>query len=250
MTAAVSEATANAVLKAGVMLMESGAEIYRVEDTMNRLCLSQPGITSPQSYVTATGVMLSFEVDGQVVTRIARVKNHKTNLTVVDAINDMSREAGQMSPEEIMARLEKIAAGGKYEPWQTMLMGGLGAGGFAVFFGGTLLEAVLSFCIGICIRILTGLISQIKINDLLVNLLASFTGTLLSVISHVIFPAAEISKLVISSIMLLAPGLAMTNAIRDTVSGDYLAGIARAAEAFLTATAIAVGSALVLLIWR
>ena len=49
--------------------------------------------------------------------------------------------------------------------------------------------------------------------------------------------------------MLLVPGLAITNAIRDTVAGDFLSGLSRAAEAFLIAVAIAVGTGAVISIW-
>ncbi len=54
--------------------------------------------------------------------------------------------------------------------------------------------------------------------------------------------AEHLDIVIISSIMLLVPGLAITNAIRDTVSGDLLSGISRTVEAFLVAVAIAIGS--------
>ena len=56
----------------------------------------------------------------------------------------------------------------------------------------------------------------------------------------------HVDKIIIGSIMLLVPGLAITNAIRDTIAGDLLAGISRAVEAFLIAIAIAIGSGIVL----
>ena len=56
-------------------------------------------------------------------------------------------------------------------------------------------------------------------------------------------------KVIIGSIMLLVPGLAITNAIRDTVAGDLVSGLARGAEAFLTAIAVAVGTGVVLSFW-
>ena len=49
--------------------------------------------------------------------------------------------------------------------------------------------------------------------------------------------------------MLLVPGLAITNAIRDTISGDLLAGLTRAVEAFLVAISIAIGTGAVLSFW-
>ena len=49
--------------------------------------------------------------------------------------------------------------------------------------------------------------------------------------------------------MLLVPGLAITNAIRDTISGDLVSGLTRAAEAFFIAISIAVGTGAVLSFW-
>ena len=46
---------------------------------------------------------------------------------------------------------------------------------------------------------------------------------------------------IISSIMPLVPGVAITNAVRDTLQGDYLSGMARILEVFLKAAAIALG---------
>ena len=43
------------------------------------------------------------------------------------------------------------------------------------------------------------------------------------------------------SILPLLPGVAITNAIRDTLQGDYMSGGARAVEAFVMAASIAIG---------
>ena len=40
------------------------------------------------------------------------------------------------------------------------------------------------------------------------------------------------------------PGTAITNAIRDTLRGDYNSGMARAVEAFVTALSIAIAVAI------
>ncbi len=48
--------------------------------------------------------------------------------------------------------------------------------------------------------------------------------------------------------MPLVPGTAITNAIRDTLRGDYISGSARAIEAFIVALSIALGVALGLLL--
>jgi uncharacterized membrane protein YjjP (DUF1212 family) len=49
--------------------------------------------------------------------------------------------------------------------------------------------------------------------------------------------------------MPLVPGVAITNAIRDTLNGDYVSGAARAVEAFIKALAIALGVGLGLMLF-
>lgn len=83
-----AEKSANCVLKAGVLLMSSGAEVYRVEETMNRLGNSIPGVDSSESYVMVTGIICSVEMGGQTVTRMARIHDTSRNLLVVSAVNN------------------------------------------------------------------------------------------------------------------------------------------------------------------
>ena len=47
--------------------------------------------------------------------------------------------------------------------------------------------------------------------------------------------------MIVSAIMPFVPGAAITNAVFDTLHGDYLSGLARAAEAFVIAAAVASG---------
>ncbi|WP_435575723.1 threonine/serine exporter family protein, partial [Dubosiella newyorkensis] len=74
----------NTVMRVGTMLMSSGAEVYRVEDTMNRIAKSFQEVESVQSYVTATGIMLSINVEGKTRTHIARVRNRNVNVDTID----------------------------------------------------------------------------------------------------------------------------------------------------------------------
>ena len=56
------------------------------------------------------------------------------------------------------------------------------------------------------------------------------------------FPGfGSLDAVVIASIMPLVPGVAITNAVFDTLHGDYLSGTARMLEAFVTAAAVAMG---------
>ena len=55
-------------------------------------------------------------------------------------------------------------------------------------------------------------------------------------------------KIMIGGIMLLIPGIAMTNSIRDMLTGDIVTGMLRLVDSILRAAAIACGFALSLMI--
>ena len=230
-------------IRAGRMLLESGAEVYRVEETMIRICTGLACTDEVDSYVTSTGIMLSIGYNGQVFSKISRIKNRNVNLHCVARINALSRniQIQDYSLEEVEQQLNKIEKEPKYSVWMTTLFGGIGASGFALFFDGGMLEIVISFAIGILIRLLVSLLSMMKMNDFINNVIASMLLAILSIFSKKVFLVIDVNVVVISGIMLLIPGLAFTNAIRDTIAGDYLSGVSRVMETLVCACAIALG---------
>lgn len=230
-------------IRAGRMLLESGAEVYRVEETMIRICTGLACTDEVDSYVTSTGIMLSIGYNGQVFSKISRIKNRNVNLHCVARINALSRniQIQDYSLEEVEQQLNKIEKEPKYSVWMTTLFGGIGAAGFALFFDGGMLEAVISFAIGILIRLLVSLLSMMKMNDFINNVIASMLLAILSIFSKKVFLVIDVNVVVISGIMLLIPGPAFTNAIRDTIAGDYLSGVSRVMETLVCACAIALG---------
>lgn len=233
-----------AILRAGTMLMSSGAEVYRVEETMTRLGNAIPGVDSCTAYVTVTGIICSIEYQGQTVTRIARMKDSKRNLSIVNAINDLSRqaEAHHFSTDIISNRLDAIDSLPNYSDLTTALWGAIGAAGFVIFYGGTLIEMAFVFVIGLITRYLSVLLDRLPINPFIVNAFLSLIIAILSVLAHRLYAPADASTMIISSIMLLVPGLMITNALRDSVMGDPLSALVLLTEAILVACAIALGA--------
>ena len=240
------------IMKIGRLLMESGAEVYRIEDTMVRVCHSIPEVEEAHSYVTATGIMLSMTIEGKTRTRIERVRSRDVNLQMIDEINSLSRDccANHYSIEQIEKKLHEIERGKRFSFWETTIWGAMGAMGFAMFFDGNFYEMMASFVIGFFVRCFGSALGKLNMNSFFNNLLGAMLIAWMSGVIHNIWPYIDMGIMVKSSIMLLVPGLAITNAIRDTMSGDYLSGVARAIEAFLCASAIAVGAGLILYIWR
>lgn len=235
----------------GTLLLESGAEVRRVEETMVRMATSMQGVQYADSYVTLTGITFSMTIDGKTHTRIARVRNTEVNLDRIDQINNLSRTmcSQPFTVEQVEKELERIQNRKRYDFLVTMFFGGIGAGAFAIFFDGTVSEMIASFFVGLIIRCTTSFMAKYNLNASLNTMFSAAIAAFLVILIHTFFPSLSVDCMMISSLMLLVPGLAITNAIRDTIAGDTLSGLARAADAFLCAISIAVGAGFVLYFW-
>lgn len=244
------DALLHVVAYAGRLLLESGAETYRVEETMVRIAHSF-AIEDAQSFITPTGLMLSITMDGKTSSYIQRVQIRGVDLHKIDRVNGLSRKLSShhMSVDELKVELQSINQEKRYSLPVTVFFSALGAGAFGIFFHGTMVEALAAFMIGIVIKTISMYLDKVRTNAFFSNSITAGVTAFLAILYHNYIPSSNLDIIIISSIMLLVPGLAITNAIRDTVAGDFLSGISRATEAFLIAIAIAVGTGAVMSTW-
>lgn len=235
---------------AGQIILENGGETYRVEETIWRICKAF-GAEEAESFVTPTGIMASICHNGQTYSLIKRVSIRTVDLDKIDLVNDLSRNIilKNLSVKDFKIELQKINKGKRYSTTITLLFSALGAAGFAILFGGNMKDFLAAFIIGFIIKLLTIKGSDLQINQFFINSLSAAVASFLAIIFVNINLASNLDQTIIGSIMLLVPGIAITNAIRDTIAGDLLSGLTRAAEAFLVAISIAVGSGAVLSFW-
>ena len=240
-------------LFAGEIMMKSGAEIYRVEDTIIRICKSC-GIDYVECFATTTGIFLSIDKGGEendMHTFIKRIKSTEINLDRISQVNTFSRSftSSELSIDEGLDQLRKINT----EPLFPMIVRLIGAVLIGVFFcpifGGGITDMIVAGVIsGITYLISCG-IATMNIN--------SFIRIFISCIaaSGMVLAAAElgisdtISPVVVAATTLFLPGVAITNAARDLLSGDMVSGVARVAEASITAVAIAGGVGIGIQLW-
>ena len=229
---------------AGEITLESGAEIFRVEDTTRRI-LRLTGLQTVEVFATTTGLFVTL-ADPSIspITQVRRINSRATNLNRIALVNEVSRELcdKKITPQDAIARLQEIRRTPSYPLWIVSLGLLLSTMGFAVLFGGGIAEVAAS---GICCCAMRGAellicrrISSSFIGNAIQSLAIAFTANLF----YAFYPTLLVDTVIISSIMPLVPGVPITNAIRDTLQGDYTAGLARSAEAFVCALAIAVGS--------
>ena len=98
-----------------------------------------------------------------------------------------------------------------------------------------------SAVIGILLKFLESFISRSALNALLSALLCSIAGGFLSSLSVLAGLGHHADLISIGNIMLLIPGIAFTNSLRDMFSGDIITGLIRFIESILLAIIIALG---------
>lgn len=233
---------------AGKIVLESGGETYRVEDTIQRICQNF-GVKDIESFVTPTGIMVSAcDEYGHSTSLVKRITSRTVDLEKIHMVNDLSRNIKTrcMTSDDLEEGLIKIDELKRYDKKIVILFSAFSAAFFTLIFGGNLSDFIVSFFIGGIIRIVVIFLNNIKLNDFFINIIGGAIAAFFALVSVHLKLAVHIDTIVIGSIMHLVPGLAITNAIRDTISGDLVSGISRAIEAFLIAIAIAVGTGIVL----
>ncbi|WP_075618483.1 threonine/serine exporter family protein [Paenisporosarcina indica] len=233
-------------LLAGRLMIESGAETYRVEDTMTRMAISQ-GLIGAQSYITPTGIIFSLGKDGS--TRIMTISLRVTDLERIALINQISRKLTslEMTIEEAYEELHRIASANLMFPmlWQ-IIAASIASGCFLILFEGTWWDVPAAIVAGGIGFIVVTLIHALTLVKFFAEFLAaSFVGFIafLAVLFNV---GEDLNTIIISGVMPLVPGLLITNAVRDLMAGHFVSGVSKGAEALLTAFAIGAGVALVL----
>lgn len=236
---------------AGGIMLQSGAEIYRIEETVYRICTSY-GLKEVDVFATPTGIIISaMDENNNTISKVKRIKYRTVDLDKVSRVNNLSRDicTKNLSLELVQTLLEDINKSEKYSKRIILLASSMVAGFFTLVYGGNGRDFIVSFFIGPIIQFFSMFLSKIQANSFFVNALGGAIASFIALLGTSIGIGYSTDHIVIGSIMLLVPGLIITNAIRDTIEGDLITGLSRASEAFLIAIAIALGSGVVFSLW-
>lgn len=233
-------------LFAGKTILENGAETYRVEETIKILCLSK-AIEEVNCFCVPTGIFLSVAFDSQEYTFVRRIKNSRIDLEVISMVNDFSRRYvnHQITDDEAYEQLKTIADSPKFPMPIRLFFAGVAGGFFAMMFNGNWIDCSAAFIVSLLTMALLDS-HNFKIRSYFIkHVLGGMTLAALTIFIHYIYQLnglpIHFDNVIIGSLMPLVPGVAFTNALRDTISGDYLSGVSKLSEAMAIAVAIAIG---------
>lgn len=234
-------------LKAGEILILSGAEIYRVEDTLMRIFKSYNA--DAECFVLLTGIFITARgEDGETISIIKRIKGHMFNLQRIEMVNSFSRtlQTNPLNYNEAMKLLRSIEKSPKYKFGMRLVSAGITAFVYTLLFKGSIPEAVAAMIISLLIYVTKEKISDIGFFQFFEFFISGIIAGGMSLIAVKALPGMNIYKIIIGAIMILVPGVAMTNGIKDALYGDTVSSIYRLAEAVFISVAIGAGVGIML----
>lgn len=237
------------MLDLGEQLLLSGAEIHRVEDSLARVGKSY-GAEKTEVFVLTSviNITLTFPDESQETQTRRILKNSSTDFKKIEELNSICRRCAELSIYEFNAELQKIAAS---RPSKIKMYIGsvIAAGAFAVFFGGNVFDGVAAGAFALLICFLQNHFAKRCPNNVFFYLVSSLVIGMGIFACDYIIPVLNADKIMIGDIMLLIPGIAITNSIRDIIIGDTVSGIIRFAESLLWAVSLAGGFMLAMSLW-
>ena len=233
--------TMDLAYEAGSILLENGAEISRVEETMRRIA-THYGVDDESFFVLSNGIMATAKDYAR--SKFIPIKG--ASLDKVVAVNQLSREVeqGQRSLEQLEQRLKQIRAMKAKPAWEQILASAVGSAAFCIIFGGGLMDCLASFIAGLVLWVLMLFVAFKRLSRIVGNVTGGLIATLVCFGLYRLGLGDHLSNMIIGAIIPLIPGVPFTNGIRDMANEDYIAGITRLLDAMLTFFCIALGVAL------
>ncbi len=223
----------------------SGAETFRIEETMRRI-IGAYGIEC-QAFAIPNCVMVSLEAaNGKPLMVMKRVGFHGNDLEAVEKLNALSRRicAETPAPEVAAQWLKETLAGRRTYSVAAYYLGNfLGAAGFCPVFGGTMRDSLWAGLMGLIIGFVTRQMDRWETNPFFSTITAAFAMAVPAYLAAGFHLIDYVDAVIIGSLMILVPGLLITNSMRDIIYGDTNSGINRIVQVLLSALAIAMGTA-------
>lgn len=238
-------------IKMGEALLKNGAEIFRVQETMERVAHAY-NIDEYDVFVISNAIFANAVEDGtQVESKLKFIPGSSVHLGRIAAINQLSREIvqGTVTVHEAYERLDDILQIPYTRPLTLVFCCGIGSACFSYMFGGSVFDAFTAFFCGLILQIFLNILDKHTVSKFIVNLASSALVATCAVLLYSAGFGNDLDKIIIGSIIRLVPGLALTTSIRDFMNSDYLSGTIRMMDAFLIGGCIAIGVGAVVMIY-
>jgi uncharacterized membrane protein YjjP (DUF1212 family) len=223
--------------------LENGGETYRAEDIAVRTAQGL-GMKDIEVLAIPTGVFITLtDSQQQEHTIIKRVKKRTVNLYKLDEVNTISRKIinHELDPDEAIIRLEELVKSYKSKKWVPVAAAALSSGFFAIMLGGSWFDFPVAVLCGCVVQYIASSFKRDDLFHFIISLLGGMIISAIAIAATTLTGMGKMEMVIAGAMMPLLPGLLMTNAIRDTMHGDLVSGVAKGAEAVLVSIALAAG---------
>ena len=227
----------------GMQMLVCGAQISRVEDSIGRICKALGAVETHVFSVTSGIIVTAFDDKGNSATQLRRIHSGSLNLTRLRELNQLSRDicAYRVTDAEIPARLAKIQEEKGHPLWALVLIYSLISGSLSIFFGATWTDGLCAAGTGVILCLLEYWMKKINLDHVFTVFLVSLLTGLCNAALVRLGIGQHYDVISIGNIMLLIPGIAMTNAVHDMFVDDMLSGVSRFFRSLVIAFLVAFG---------
>lgn len=235
-----SEDVLEVASEAGHILLENGAEISRVEDTMERIS-SHYGVHTGHFFVLSNGIFTTSSSNKYANVEFIPIRG--IQLSKVVEVNRLSYRiaSGKVSLTQARAELDAIRDEPMKPAWEQIVGSAFGAAGFCAVFGGGFMDCAAAFVVGALLYLFLLFVSSRYLSKIVGGICNSLVATLLCLASYRLGFGSSLSNIIIGAIMPLIPGVPFVNGVRDLADSDYIAGTTRLTDAMLGFFCIALG---------
>ncbi|MDE1548980.1 threonine/serine ThrE exporter family protein [Jeotgalibaca caeni] len=228
---------------AGKIMLESNAETYRVEETVSRI-LHMTNLELIDALALTTGLVATLDnPDMDAITVVKRIPSRSTNLNKITKVNDISRQftSGRITIQEAYYALQNIDEL-QYDRQQKAFAMIAFTQATLVMYGGSITDFLYLLPVSIFVAVVLHYGERWRVKSFILDMVACFIIALSTTLIAGFFDiTVQGDLMIISAIMQLLPGTAMTNGVRDIFRSDYMSGGAKILEALMIGIFIAIG---------
>lgn len=237
------------LLNIGEAMYRSGGEISRIEDSLHRLGKVY-GAKHVSVYALTSNIVVTVEFEGDYsVSQNRRIKTRESiDCKKMEDLNQLCREC-VANPVKVISLQERVLSILNERPKQSMVWLGqfIAAVAFTFFFGGSYLDAIVAAVGVLLIIVMQKWVRPVCSGALFFNVVVSFATGLIVSLANLVIPGLHVNQILIGDIMVLIPGIPITNSIRYILSGDTISSFEKLVDSLLQAFGIAAGFMLALL---
>lgn len=226
----------------GEIMLKNGAETNRVENAMDKL-LRTTKMKHIEAVVMTTSIIVTLSDPSiEHITAVSRIHDRNTNLNRVQLAHSLTEEYcnGKIDLETLFHELKTIKNINQYNFVLKNMALALVPPGFTIMLGGTVIDSLSALICGCILALLNIMFKFVKINNFTKKIFEMMCVSFVAVFLNTII-STDIQSVIIGFIMPYVPGIAITNAARDTFNADYMSGAARLLDALVQAFSVALG---------